>query len=266
MDTIASHSSTARPALRTAALLRFARRAVEAMAAGAILTVLAASGRAWAIEPWPEIPLPPKADVQWVAQSMRVNGVPTRVMQFQSRTNRGEITEYYRAYWSGGYKHAPSVRAMGEATIVGQQHGPYLMTVKVEDAAHGTSSGMISVAQVLGSKVDRDPGQLPLMNGAHVVSVVESDDPGKHSRTVVVVMPQPPTSVVQFYQASFANAGWLQVQGNESARTPGASAGSFVVFARDEDEMQLSVVAARSGRGSTLLANLVTKDTGPGAN
>ena len=114
--------------------------------AGTILTVLAASGRAWAIEPWPEIPLPPKADVQWVAQSMRVNGVPTRVMQFQSRTNRGEITEYYRAYWSGGYKHAPSVRAMGEATIVGQQHGPYLMAVKVEDAAHGTSSGMISVA------------------------------------------------------------------------------------------------------------------------
>jgi hypothetical protein len=263
MDTIGRHSSTAP---RTGVLLRFARRAVEAAAAGTILTVLAAAGRVWATEPWPAIPLPPKADVQWVAQSMRVNGVPTRVMQFQSRTNRGEITEYYRAYWSGGYKHTPSIHAQGESTIVGQQHGPYLMTVKVEDAARGTSRGLISVAQVVGSKVDRDPGQLPLMSGAHVVSVVESDDPGKHSRTVVVVTPQPPTSVTQFYQASFVNAGWLQVQGNERARASGVSAGSFVVFVRGEEEMQLSVVAARGGRGSTLLANLVTKDTGPGAN
>jgi len=259
MNTKPSHPSTARAGLQSLALV--------------FLAVFAAAGRAWAVEPWPEVPLPPKADVQWVAQSMRVNGVPTRVMQFQSRADRSEITEYYRAYWSG-YPHAPSVHALGQATVVGQKHGPYLMTVKVEDAPRGAgggaaSCGLISVAQVIGSKGERDPGQLPLMNGAHVLSVVESDDPGKHSRTVVVLTPQPPTSVTQFYQASFVNAGWLQVQGDNSAnspRTPGAAAGSFVVFVRGEDEMQLNIVATRSGRGSTLLANLVTKDTGPGAN
>jgi hypothetical protein len=270
----ASHILSARTALCVVARLRFAEHALAAVLAGAMFTLLAAGGRAWAVEPWPEVPLPPKADVQWVAQSMRVNGVPTRVMQFQSRADRTEIVAYYRAYWSG-YKYAPSIHAMGEAaTVVGQMHGPYVMTVKVEDAPHGAGStaasvGLISVAQVIGSKVERDPGQLPLMNGAHVLSVVESDDPGKHSRTVVVLTPQPPTSVTQFYQTSFVNAGWLQVQGNNSANSahpPGAAAGSFVVFERGEDEMQLNIVATRGGRGSTLLANLVTKDTGFGAN
>jgi hypothetical protein len=245
---------------------RAASRTTGLVAAITFLAMFACGGRAWAVEPWPELPKPPKADVQWVAQSMRVNGVPTRVMQFQSRAGRSEIVEYYRAYWSGGYEHKPSVHALGEATVVGQMHGPYLMTVKVEDAARGASTGLISVAQVLGSKEDREPGELALINGAHVVSVVESDDPGKHSRAVLIVSPQPPASVTQFYQASLVNAGWLQVQATDTPRTPGGSASSFVVFARGDSEMQLSIAETRDGRGSTMLANLVTKDTGLGAD
>ena len=266
-----SHPSTARVALRTAVLHRFAAHALESMAAAAmlvvfaVLTALASPATAWAAEPWPQIPLPPKAEVQWVAQSMRVNGVPTRVMTFQSRVSRGEIVEYYRAHWSGGYEHPASLHALGDSTVVGQKHGPYLLTVKVEDAAHGASQGLISVAQVVGSKEDLAPGELPLMNGAHVVSVVESDDPGKHSRAVMIIGPQPPSSVAQFYQASLVNAGWLKVQGTDGRGTAGGPQGSFTAFARGDSEMQLSIVEARSGRGSTLLANLVTKDTGPGA-
>jgi len=96
MNTKPSHPSTARARLHTLALVRFAKYAVEVVAV--VLAVFGAAGRSWAVEPWPEVPLPPKADVQWVAQSMRVNGVPTRVMQFQSRASRGEIIEYYSAY------------------------------------------------------------------------------------------------------------------------------------------------------------------------
>jgi hypothetical protein len=252
----------ARAVSHSVAVLVLARRALEAVLVWTILMAFSSGGRAWAAEPWPDVPLPPKADVQWVARSMKVDGVPTRVLQFQSRAGRAEIIEYYRSYWSGGYEHKPSVHPLGEATVVGQKHGPYLMTVKVEDAARGSSKGLISVAQVVGFKVDRDPGELPLMSGAHVVSVVESNDPGKHSRQVMVVTPQPPSSVTQFYQASFVNAGWQQVQGNDSSRTAQGPAGGFEVFARGDSEMQLSIVEIPKGRGTTLLANLVTKDTG----
>ena len=249
----------------TAAPLRLLRHAFEAAAVSAILIVLATAPRAWAVEPWPELPLPPKADVQWIAQSMRVNGVPTRVLQFQSRASRAEVVNYYRAYWTGGYPRKASVHVSGDATVVGQEHGPYLMTVKVEDADQGHSKGLISVAQVIGSRVDRDPGQVPLMNGAHVVQVVESDDPGKHSREVVMVTPQPPSSVRQFYEASFTNDGWQQLQGIDNADVPRRSgtvpAGSFVAFARQGNEMQLSIVETPKGRGSMVVANLVTKDT-----
>jgi hypothetical protein len=217
-----------------------------------------------AAEMWPEIPSPPKAHMEWISDSMRVNGVPTRVMQFQSRVSRGEIVEYYRAYWSGGYTTKPSVTPQGTAIIIAQRHGPYFMTVKVEDADGSGSRGLISVAQIAGVKIQRDPGEVPLMPGAQVISVVESADPGKHCRTVVILTPQPQSSVAQFYEASFSNAGWRLLQATDSPSEAGGAPGGFVVFARGESEMQLSIVETSQPRGSTLVANLVTKDTGPG--
>jgi len=211
-----------------------------------------------AAESWPDIASPPKAKVQWVGDRMRIDGVPTRILQFQSSVSRTEVVEYYRAYWSGGYPTKPSVSPLGAATVVGQRHGPFFMTVKVEDAGGGTSRGLISVAEVAGVEVKRDPGIVPVMPGATVVSVVESDDPGKHSRNVTLIGPQAVTSAIQFYTAEFANAGWHQIQGAGAA-----GAGSFFVFAKDGSEMQVSVVMGKDKRGSCVMANLVTKDTGP---
>ncbi|SPE25125.1 conserved exported hypothetical protein [Burkholderiales bacterium] len=263
-----NRSNRSLPAVRapglTAVLGQGAHRAILSFwVLAALCLVLLAAGRARAAEPWPEIPMPPKAKVQWVADSMRVNGVPMRVMQFQSPASRAEIVEYYRAYWSGGYPTKPSVSALGEATVVGQAHGPYFMTVKVQDAAHASSQGLIAVSRVLGSKIERNAGDLALMPGARVVSVVESNDPGKRSREVLVFNTQPPPSVVRFYEASLQSAGWRQVQHNDAPRTANGPGGSFLVYARDRSELQLSVAARPNGQGSQLLANLVTKDTGP---
>lgn len=221
-------------------------------------------GNAHASQDWPELPMPPKADVQWIAQSMRVNGIPTRVQQFQSRASRAEVVEYYRAHWTGAYPQKPSVRVVQDSTVVGQKHGPYLMTVTVRDADRSGSEGLIAVAQVAGSKIDLDPGQLPMMPGAHVVRVIESDDPGQRSRQLMVINPQAAASVLQFYQGSFQDAGWQQIQLNEIPRTARSGGGSFVVFARDNNQLQLSIEPA-TPRGTWLLANLVTKDTGPGS-
>jgi hypothetical protein len=225
----------------------------------ALLVVVGARGA----EPWPEIPSPPKARVEWVSDNMRVNGVPTRVMQFESTADRTEIVEYYRAFWSGGYPTKPSITPLDGSTVISQRHGPYFMTVKVEDAANGASQGLIAVSRLTGSKVELNPGGLPLMPGARIVSVVESSDPGKHNREVVVINSQPSTAVLQFYQASYGNNGWSQVQNNEASHAAKSPGGTFVMFARDGTEMQLSVTDRSNGQGCVLVANEVTRDAGP---
>ncbi|HXY96474.1 MAG TPA: hypothetical protein VEH00_05820 [Steroidobacteraceae bacterium] len=213
--------------------------------------------------PWPEIPSPPDAKVEWVADSMRVNGVPMRVMRFTSTEARSAVVDYYRSYWSGGYPTRPSVRVAGNQTVVGQAHGPYYMTVAVKDAPQGTSQGLISVSQVAGSKIERSPGELPLMPGAKVLQVVESNDPGRRSREVFVRNPQAPASVMSYYQAALADGGWQAVQYTDVPRNGASAGGSFAVFRRERSELQLSVAPAPGGRGSLLLADLITKDTGP---
>ena len=213
--------------------------------------------------PWPAVPSPPKSKVEWVAESMRVNGVPMRVMHFESSAGRTEVVEYYRSYWSGGYPVKPSVRVLGDATVVGQAHGPYFLTVKVKDAPNGASEGLIAVSRVLGSKVERSPGEVPLMPGAKVIQVVESNDPGKRSREVSIASESAASSVVHYYQAALSEAGWRQVQYNDAPAEKPGPRGSFLVFLRDRSEMQLSVTASPNGRGSILAAVLVTKDTVP---
>ena len=243
----------------------FSRHPFQALLIATLLILLSGSGRAFASPSWPTLPVPPKADTQWIGQNMRVNGAPTRVLGFQSRASRAEVVEYYRAHWTGSFEREPSVRTYKQSTIVAQKVGAWFMTVKVEDGQRGESHGLISVAQLGGSRFDRSPGELTLMPGAQVVSVVESDDPGKHSRQVVIITPQMPAMVMKFYQSSLANAGWNPVQTGDLPAGRKSGGGRFLVYGRGSSEMQLSIVEPRKGKGSMLLANLVTNDTGRGA-
>jgi hypothetical protein len=229
--------------------------------AGWLALALLGAARAQTSEPWPEVPLPPHAKVEWVADQMKVDGIPMRVMRFESTARRSEVVAYYTAHWSGGYVTKPSVKPMDEATLVGQAHGPYYMTVKVSDRPHDGSWGFISVSQMLGHRPERSAGGLPLMPGARILSVVESADPGKHSRELIAMQDAGPDSASKYYEAALQNAGWHLVQ-KSSDDAIRAHAGSVQIFQRDQSELSISVMAGQDGRGSSVVQTLVTKGTG----
>jgi hypothetical protein len=232
-------------------------------AALALACLVAGAARSETSTPWPEVPLPPHAKVEWVADHMKVNGIPMRVMRFESTASRSEIVAYYTAHWSQAYPTKPSVRPLGDMTVVGQAHGPYYLTVKVGDRPHGSSAGLISVSQVLGNRTERSAGGLPLMPGARILSVVESSDPGKQSRELVVTQDAGADSARNYYEAALQNAGWHAVQQTAGDPAHPQQAGSLAFFRRDASELSISVMPGKDGRGSALVATLVTKDTGP---
>src|SRR5262249_53306656 len=132
-NTSAACTSVSSPArvLRAGPTSKWVKQLFAALMTAAVLLALSVSGRAWAVEPFPQVPDPPKAVVQSVASSMKVDGVPTRILQFQSRLAPKDITEFYRGQWSRGFEHAPVVRPLGDASVISQLSGAYLMTVKV---------------------------------------------------------------------------------------------------------------------------------------
>jgi hypothetical protein len=224
--------------------------------------LLAGAARAETSVPWPTLPLPPHSNVEWVADRMKVNGIPMRVMRFESTVSRSEIVAFYTAHWSGGYKAKPSVRPLGEATLVGQLHGPYYMTVKVSERPNNASAGFISVSQLLGNAVVRDAGDFPLIPGARVVSVVESSDPGQQSRELVIEQDAGAGVAGNYYRAALENAGWRQVQKTIGGPAEPQQAGSLEVYRRDASELSISVIAAGGRAGSSVIATIVTKGTG----
>jgi hypothetical protein len=68
---------------------------------------------------------------------------------------------------------------------------------------------------------------------------------------------------VNFYQAHYQNAGWHQLQLNDIPRSEHGKGGTVMVFAQGDAEMQMTAIGGPNGKGSWLIANLVTKDTGP---
>jgi pyruvate/2-oxoglutarate dehydrogenase complex dihydrolipoamide acyltransferase (E2) component len=139
------------------------------------------------------------------------------------------------------------------------------MTVKVKDAPKGGSEGLIAVSRLLGSRLERSPGEVPVMPGAQIYQVVESNDPRRRSRQVLMSSSSAVPTVAHYYQGTLTNAGWKQAQYTDTPRKAGRPAGSFMVFLRDRSEMQLSVAGGADGRGCIISATLVTKDTAPAA-
>jgi hypothetical protein len=230
-----------------------------------VILLVAGAARAQTSQSWPSVPPPPHSKVQWVAEDMKVNGIPMQVLRFESTASRAEVVAFYVAHWSGAYPTKPSVRPLGEATVVGQLHGPYYMTVKVVGQANNASSGFISVSQLLGNAVERSAGDFPLMQGARVMSVVESNDPGQKSREMVIEQDAGPAVAGNYYRAALENAGWKPAQRIEARPGQPPLAGTFDIYRRDNAELSISVMPSDSGAGSSVIANIVTKGTGPSA-
>lgn len=228
-----------------------------------------------AAEPWPEVPPPPRASVQWVGDSMRINGIPTRIQRFDSPVTREEVVEFYRAHWTVAGQPKPAVNDVDDAVVVGQAHGPYFMTLKVRRQGAG-SEGILAVQRVLGHEMRLDPGEVTLMPNAKVVSVVESDDPGRTSRQVVAVNEASVESVRAFYDTTLRQRGWKFIQQGGPlasassaypATTPqNVARGWFAIYQRDLKELQVSIVPGSSttGNRAVVVANLVARDTAPG--
>lgn len=229
-----------------------------------------------AAEPWPELPVPPRAQVQWVGDSMRINGIPTRVARFESSLSKQEIVAFFRAHWAADRdRPPPAVDDVDGATVVGQAHGPYYMMAQVRARGRDASEGLLSVARVLGSEVKLDPGEVAVMPNAKVLSVVESEDPGRRSRYVVMWVEAATETARRFYETALAQRGWQLVQqggpppAELRAQVPH---GFFAIYQRgaaarrERAELQLGLVAeqrARGVRGTTIVANLITHDVKP---
>lgn len=226
---LARHHSYSRCGLVGAALL-----------AGLVSWAGAQNSFTYGSTPWPLIPEPPRSQVQWVSDDMRINGVPMRVQSFESKASKEEVVAFYASHWRAGSADSPvAVTPAGADTLVGRPHGPFYLMAKVRAADGGGAQGTLSVSQVEGIAPRIDASGIPVpANGAQAVNVVESNDAGKRNKQVIWLTKGSSATVAAQYHSTLTRAGWALLQ-EQSAP---ASKETALVRMYSKDKRQLDVV------------------------
>lgn len=214
--------------------------------------------------PWPDVPPPPKAQVQWVSDDMRVNGVPMKVQAFQSRASKDEVVAFYMAHWRIAANAVPdpakppaSVTAHGPDTLVARAHGPYYSLVKVRTTPDGGSEGTISTSLLLGVEPRIDASGIPAPRSATPVNVVESIDNGKRNKQVMLVSREPLDSIASYYQTQLTASGWSLLQ-EQIASAKGSQGPAIVrMYGRDKQQLDVAMGVDAERRLTIVTVNLV---------
>lgn len=242
----------------------FLRQALPALLCLAGAGALAQASFTRGSTPWPLIPEPPKAKVEWVSDDMRLNGIPMQVQRFESTASKEEVVAHYVAYWRTAQvpaKPGETVAAVtphGLDTLVARTHGPFYSMVKVRSAGPGRSEGTISTSQLLGTEPTLDTSGVPSPGGAKPVNVVESIDNGKRNKQVLFFSRDSLTSVAGFYQQSLRAAGWTLLQEQSAAKASGVQPAIVRMYSRKQQQLDIALGVDESNGLTLINANLVT--------
>lgn len=213
--------------------------------------------------PWPDLPAPPKARVEWVSDDMRLNGVPMRIQRFQSRASKDEIVAYYTSYWQTSQvpaqpgKTSAAVTSRGHDTLVARTTGPFYSLVKVRSARTG-SEGTISTSLLLGTEPSLNTAGVPAPASARPANVVEAIDNGKRNKQVLFVSRDSLASVAAWYAQTLHAAGWTLLQENAAPASANGPAGLVRMYSRKKQQLDIALGQDQTAGVTLINANLVT--------
>lgn len=131
------------------------------------------------------LPIPPVMEgvkAVTVAQSMRVNGIPTNARIFSTEKPIGEVRAFYQKLF-GAKRFETTVQGWA---VITQQDGDLMYMARLRQTPQGTE-GTVSVADLKQGLANAGrPLGLGLPSGSKLLSDVDMDDPGKRSRIVAL--------------------------------------------------------------------------------
>jgi hypothetical protein len=165
------------------------------LCATARVSLLLASSAAFAAPqaPWPEMPEPPRAKLEWVAQDVRVNGFPSQIMRFESELAPLEVAEFYRARWSHSAVGQAREVVQGPWKVISTLQGGFQLVVQIKprQAAAGGgpaqgSEGLLSILNFADAQKKFLPSNWPSWGDMRVTQVTESVDGPRRSQMVAM--------------------------------------------------------------------------------
>lgn len=213
---------------------------------------------------WPAFPDPPRSKVAWVSNDMRVNGIPMKVLTFESAASVEEVVAYYEAHWDkldsetlvehkGKKKGTMVSRPTPNEAVIGKFHGPFYLSVKVKRASLGSSTGTLTTSLLGGNQAGLDVSGLPVPGRSKPLSIVESADPGVISKQGMFAVPDTTESALHYYMHRLPSQGWSLLDKHSKESSRDETGGHILVFARGSEQLDVTLTEAPGNPKATAL-------------
>lgn len=154
----------------------------------------------------PDIDAPPQGQAQWVARSMRMNGLPMTIKAFQTTMGTDEVLNFYEHWWAGKALAQYSRSKQGEWRILGIHSDKYAITIEVRKTLGG-AEGTIAVSPKLG-KVERVATTFPHPVSATLLNLQEYDDDGIEAEYISMSSARSVSAEAHDFASLLEREGW----------------------------------------------------------
>ena len=160
---------------------------------------------------FPELPPPPRGSAQWIARSMRMNGLAMTLQSFESRLTADVVLSHYES-WSRSRGHGESRRSR---SAQGQQLSlhlePYLVTIEARAAA-GRTVGTILVSKGPKSAPAHIATTFPRPSSTRIVNLQQFEDQGVEAEHISLISQRAPHVEAQAFAQVLQREDWVLIR------------------------------------------------------
>lgn len=194
----------------------------------------------------PDLAAPPQGSTQWIARSMRLNGLPMSLKAFESRLSPGAVLAHYESELKSSGSHEACRSANSPWQVLMLRSREHFITVQARAASAG-SEGTILVSPAL------DPAKLelrtdfPRPSTVRIVNLQQYDDSGMQSEHISLYSERAPYIEAQAFSQLLITNGWNIID----TRPTRESHRGFVLEAQRQAEQALLVIIPDAVRPAT---------------
>jgi hypothetical protein len=201
---------------------------------------------------FPEPAAPPNGEAQWVAQSMRMNGLPMTIKAFKSSASVDDVINFYEHWWRAKGKADYTRTQQDEWRVLGIKTAENYITVQARSTLGG-SEGTIAVSADPG-KVKPVTTRFPYPSSATVVTLQEYEDFGSLSEHITLLSQRAATIEAREFADVLTHSGWQLVLNQRAIKTQG----HIIEAQKDAQHARLSFMPGRD-LGATTAVTIVWK-------
>ncbi len=194
----------------------------------------------------PDLPAPPQGSAQWIARSMRMNGLPMTLKAFESRLPPDAVLAHYESLLKVSSSHQTSRQTNSPWQVLVFKSQEHLITVHARAVNAGTE-GTIMVSPLLEPTAIRMRTDFPKPPSAHIVNLQQYDDSGIESEHISLSSDRSPFVEAQAFSQLLIRDGWTII----GTRPTQQSHRGFVLEAQRDAEQALLVIMPDAARATS---------------